>query len=79
MEYKLQNNFCLFCILNNTIINISGGTIPQWITPEVLNMFMFHELRPLSAVEELNIVQNLVRFGKLIWFKVIVLLFNVLF
>lgn len=40
-----------------------GGTIPQWITPEVLNMFIFHELRPLSAVEELKIVQNLVRIG----------------
>lgn len=39
-----------------------GGTIPQWITPEVLNMFIFHELRPLSAVEELKIVQYLVRF-----------------
>ncbi|XP_027851720.2 von Willebrand factor A domain-containing protein 8 [Aphis gossypii] len=36
-----------------------GGTIPQWITPEVLNMFIFHELRPLSAVEELKIVQHL--------------------
>ncbi|XP_050442272.1 von Willebrand factor A domain-containing protein 8 [Adelges cooleyi] len=36
-----------------------GGTIPQWITPEVLNMFLFHELRPLSAVEELSIVQHL--------------------
>lgn len=44
-----------------------GGTIPQWITPEVLNMFMFHELRPLSAVEELNIVQTLVIIG-LIYF-----------
>lgn len=39
-----------------------GGTIPQWITPEVLNMFIFHELRPLSAIEELKIVQHLVRF-----------------
>lgn len=40
-----------------------GGTIPQWISPEVLNIFMFHELRPLSAIEELKIVQHLVRFG----------------
>lgn len=42
-----------------------GGTIPQWITPEVLNMFIFHELRPLSAIEELKIVQHLVRLGYL--------------
>ncbi|XP_050525858.1 von Willebrand factor A domain-containing protein 8 [Daktulosphaira vitifoliae] len=36
-----------------------GGTIPQWITPEVLNLFLFHEIRPLSAIEELSVIQNL--------------------
>lgn len=45
------------------ILFVLGGTIPQWITPEVLNMFLFHELRPLSANEEMKIVQNLVGFS----------------
>ncbi|KAE8748569.1 hypothetical protein FOCC_FOCC004745 [Frankliniella occidentalis] len=40
----------------------SGKGSTQWLTPELLNLFLFHEMRPLSSQEELSIITNL--YGK---------------
>lgn len=40
----------------------SGKGSSQWLTPELLNLFLFHEMRPLSSQEELSIITDL--YGK---------------
>lgn len=40
----------------------SGKGSTQWLTPELLNLFLFHEMRPLSSEEELSIITDL--YGK---------------
>nr|XP_018907546.1 PREDICTED: von Willebrand factor A domain-containing protein 8 [Bemisia tabaci] len=36
-----------------------GGDIPQWLTSELLSLFLFHEMRPLNLEEETFIMQSL--------------------
>ncbi|XP_075230942.1 von Willebrand factor A domain-containing protein c12.2 [Lycorma delicatula] len=36
----------------------SGGTESQWINPELLSLFFYHELRSLTAEEEIFIIEN---------------------
>lgn len=40
---------------------VAGSTKQQWMTPELLTMFMFHNLRPLSQAEELHVINNVVK------------------
>lgn len=48
---------CVECLLMCVIV---GGSQGQWLTPEMLSLFMFHNMRPLSLEEELHIIRNLV-------------------
>jgi hypothetical protein len=37
------------------------GSIPgQWLSAEILSLFLFHEMRPLALHEEIHIVKSLV-------------------
>lgn len=33
----------------------------QWLTPEILSMFLFHAMRPLDKVEEMSVLARLIR------------------
>jgi DNA anti-recombination protein RmuC len=37
----------------------SGGSQGQWLTPEMLTLFLYHQMRPLSLQEELHIIKSL--------------------
>ncbi|KAK3095149.1 hypothetical protein FSP39_010820 [Pinctada imbricata] len=39
---------------------VPGSSSQQWMTPELLTMFLFHHLRPLSLAEETQVVQKVV-------------------
>lgn len=41
-----------------SILPVETGA--NWLTPEMLSLFMFHEVRNLSKREELHIIQELV-------------------
>ncbi|OWF39225.1 von Willebrand factor A domain-containing protein 8 [Mizuhopecten yessoensis] len=40
---------------------VVGSTKQQWMTPELLTMFLFHNLRPLSQTEELEVIHKVVK------------------
>lgn len=46
------------------VLNMCGQILvdssSNWLTPEMLSLFMFHEIRNLSKAEEVHIIQNLV-------------------
>ena len=37
---------------------VSGSSKGQWLTTEMLSMFLFHEMRPLSKLEEEHLLQT---------------------
>jgi len=45
---KIQENFRIVALAEPPVVGGSGKD--QWITPEILSMFFFHSLRPLSQV-----------------------------
>lgn len=47
----------------------------NWLTPEMLSLFMFHEVRNLSKAEESEIVKELV--SKIGRFKVTLIKFDI--
>lgn len=38
------------------------SAVGNWMSPEVLSLFLFHEMRTLSKQEEMNIITSLVGF-----------------
>jgi hypothetical protein len=48
---KIQENFRIVALAEPPTIGGSGKG--QWITPEILSMFFFHSMRPLSFVSEI--------------------------
>lgn len=40
---------------------VPGSASQQWMTPEMLTMFLFHHLRPLSLKEEVDVVTKVVQ------------------
>ncbi|XP_065352663.1 von Willebrand factor A domain-containing protein 8 isoform X2 [Cloeon dipterum] len=36
-----------------------GGSQGQWLSPEMLSLFLYHQMRPLSMPEELHLIHNL--------------------
>ena len=39
---------------------VGGSSKGQWLTSEILSMFLFHEMRALSQSEEFNVINNLI-------------------
>ncbi|KAK7090090.1 von Willebrand factor A domain-containing protein 8-like [Littorina saxatilis] len=39
---------------------VPGSSKQQWMSPEMLTMFLYHHLRPLSRKEEFNVISSLV-------------------
>ena len=46
---------------NSINILISGNLAGQWLSAELLSLFLFHEMRPLGLKEEAHIIKSLVR------------------
>lgn len=40
---------------------VGGNAKEQWLTPEILSMFLFHQMRPLSQQEEYGVIKRLVQ------------------
>ena len=40
---------------------IVGGSQQQWLNSELLSMFLFHHVRPLSKQEEAQVIYDMVR------------------
>lgn len=54
----------MFFLINSLLIDVYGilvETNANWLTPEMLSLFMFHEVRNLSQPEEVHIIKELVR------------------
>ena len=39
---------------------VVGSSKQQWMSPEMLTMFLYHQLRPLSRREEFNVISSMV-------------------
>ncbi|KTG31645.1 hypothetical protein cypCar_00031429, partial [Cyprinus carpio] len=37
-----------------------GSTTQQWLSPEILTMFLFHTIKPLAKVEETAVIQGII-------------------
>jgi hypothetical protein len=44
----------------NFILLLTGSLAGQWLSAEMLSLFLFHEMRPLALPEEIHIVKSLV-------------------
>lgn len=56
--YKIHPAFRIIALAEPPVI---GSSSQQWLTPELLTLFMYHHLRPLSLEEETQVLQGLVR------------------
>lgn len=52
---RIHDNFRIAALAEPPVIG--GNNKEQWLTPEVLSMFLFHVMRPLSHQEELSVLQ----------------------
>lgn len=57
---KIHPSFRIIALAEPPVLD--GGATSNWLSPEVLSLFMFHEIRNLSKTEELYITKSL--FGK---------------
>lgn len=55
---RIDPNFCVFALAEPP----TAGSSKSWITPEVLSLFLFHEMRTLRKDEEMHIITSLVSF-----------------
>ncbi len=39
---------------------VIGSSTQQWLNPELLTLFLYHHLRPLSFAEEMDVIQGMV-------------------
>lgn len=53
---KIHPNFSIFALAEPP----TAGSSKSWITPEVLSLFLFHEMRTLRKDEEMHIITSLV-------------------
>lgn len=54
---KIKDNFRIVALAEPPTV---GGSVKgQWLTPEILSMFMFHEMRSLSRAEEYHVIKTL--------------------
>ena len=72
---KLDNPWCVYVFFFSGILRIHpafrilalseppvvGSSSQQWLTSELLTMFLYHHMRPLSQVEENQVLRKLVR------------------
>ncbi|XP_020295442.1 von Willebrand factor A domain-containing protein 8 isoform X2 [Pseudomyrmex gracilis] len=56
---RIDPAFRLIALAEPPIVNSSSG---QWLSSELLSLFLFHEMRPLDKHEEIHIVRS--KFGK---------------
>lgn len=49
---------------------VVGSSKQQWLSPEMLTMFLYHHMRPLSRDEEYNVIVNLVSWENLHFIQV---------
>ncbi|PIK51485.1 putative von Willebrand factor A domain-containing protein 8 [Apostichopus japonicus] len=54
--YKIHPAFRIIALSEPPVI---GSSSQQWLTPELLTLFMYHHLRPLSLEEETQVLQGL--------------------
>ncbi|KAK6644124.1 hypothetical protein RUM43_000391 [Polyplax serrata] len=53
---KVHPSFRIVAIADS---QTKGVAAPKWLSPEMLSLFLFHEMRPLSYAEESHIIQKL--------------------
>ena len=56
---KIKNSFRMIALAEPPTVNNTSSTSGQWLTPEILSMFMFHTMRPLNQSEELAVLGQL--------------------
>lgn len=61
--YPIHPDFRLIAIGEPPNLHSNTG---NWITPEVLSLFVFHQVRTLSKEEELQIITSKVRLYNLV-------------
>ncbi|XP_076231251.1 von Willebrand factor A domain-containing protein c12.2 [Calliopsis andreniformis] len=52
---RIDPSFRIIALAESPMINNSSG---QWLNSELLSLFLFHEMRPLSKSEELHIIRS---------------------
>ena len=53
--YKIHPAFKIIALAEPPILNSTTG---QWLNSEILNIFLFHVMRPLKKHEELLIIRK---------------------
>ncbi|XP_076068942.1 von Willebrand factor A domain-containing protein c12.2 isoform X2 [Oratosquilla oratoria] len=55
--YRIHPNFRIVALAEPPTVGSAQG---QWLTPEALTLFLYHEMRPLSQKETLDLINKLV-------------------
>ena len=55
--FPINENFRIVALAEPPVIG--GNAKEQWLTPELLSMFMYHTMRPLSQQEEFHVLEKL--------------------
>ncbi|OXU18814.1 hypothetical protein TSAR_009759 [Trichomalopsis sarcophagae] len=53
--YKIHPSFRIVALAEPPVLNSTTG---QWLNSELLNLFLFHEMRPLEKSEEIHIIRE---------------------
>lgn len=54
--FRIHPDFCIVALAEPPAL----GSAKTWITPEVLSLFLFHEMRTLRKDEEMHIITSIV-------------------
>lgn len=63
---EIHPDFRIIAVGELPDLHISTG---NWMSPEVLSLFLFHEMRTLSKSEEMNIIATKVSYVKSLYFS----------
>ncbi|GLG92294.1 Uncharacterized protein GBIM_00022, partial [Gryllus bimaculatus] len=54
--FKIHPSFRIIALAEPPV---QGSSLTQWLSPEMLSLFLYHEMRPLKPDEEMHLVKNL--------------------
>ena len=56
---KIKDGFRMVALAEPPSVSNTSASSGQWLTPEILSMFMFHAMRPLNQSEEFAVLSQL--------------------
>ena len=68
---KIHPSFRVVALAEPPVI---GSSSQQWLNPELLTLFMYHHIKPLTMAEEMFVIQGMVSLMMMVMIMVMVMI-----